>query len=100
MGMPVLSQFAEAVLWRSSDLESQERGEFGGLPTHLTCHLAGPPVYEPASPLASRRAQAIVTSEENLIEAKLGLRRVSCADSHPGKSETRSPYDYSPHVDS
>jgi hypothetical protein len=54
-GMPVLSQVALAICGTASDLESQERGEFGGLPTHLTCHLAGPPVYEPLPPLASAR---------------------------------------------
>jgi len=53
----VLSQFVLAVCGAGSDLESQEKGEFGGLPTRLTCHLAGPPVYEPASLLASTRAQ-------------------------------------------
>jgi len=38
-------------------LEAKKEVSFGGLPTHQTCHLAGPPVYEHASLLASWRQQ-------------------------------------------
>jgi hypothetical protein len=68
--MLVLSQFALAVCSAASDLEGQERGEFGGLPTRLTYHLAGPPVYEPASPLASRRAQTFGLGKERKYERR------------------------------
>jgi hypothetical protein len=37
-------------------LEAKKEASFGGLPTRQTCHLAGPPVYEPVSLLASSRA--------------------------------------------
>jgi len=57
-GTSVLSQFALAVFVAEGDLKSQEKGELGGLPTRWTSHLAGPPVYEPVSRLASRRARS------------------------------------------
>jgi hypothetical protein len=34
-------------------LEAKKEVSFGGLPIRQTCHLAGPPVYEHASLLAS-----------------------------------------------
>src|SRR4029077_14449018 len=42
---------ARETIWRA-----KKEVSFGGLPTHRTCHLAGPPVYEPVSPLARSTA--------------------------------------------
>ena len=72
-GTSTLSQFALAVSGAGGDLGAKKEASFGGLPTRQTCHLAGPPVYEPASLLASRRANARDFAIQGSVRAEKGL---------------------------